>query len=249
MVTTQPTEIPTTDVTTAVPTAAPSVNESAVSSPVVDTPGVNETPEVPASNVTPVEQSLVTPQGILTTTAAPDNNLTVISPDQVSGNTTSSPVDTLSPVPDLNVTNTTPDATGPAATNYTWSDPPLNTSADNPYYLNNESWVIDTPGHTWVMDLNASNNTNYPANIQFDGVNTFSNFGPDFAILINASNVIFDGMGAILDGGGNTMYGIIVNNQTESHPDYPYTSVRSAASASRISPSPVSRRRGYSSIM
>ena len=43
--------------------------------------------------------------------------------------------------------------------------------------------------------------------------NTFSNFGSGFAILINASNVIFDGMGAILDGGGHTEYGIIVNNQ------------------------------------
>ena len=46
--------------------------------------------------------------------------------------------------------------------------------------------------------------------------NTFSGFGTGFAILINASNVIFDGMGAILDGGGHTEYGIIVNNQTAS---------------------------------
>ena len=69
------------------------------------------------------------------------------------------------------------------------------------------------------MDLNASNNTNYPASIQFDGVNTFSNFSQGFAILINASSVIFDGMGAILDGGGHTQYGIIVNNQTASDPD------------------------------
>ena len=67
------------------------------------------------------------------------------------------------------------------------------------------------------MDLNASNNTNYGGSIQFTpSTNTFSNFGTGFAILINASNVIFDGMGAILDGGGHTEYGIIVNNQNAS---------------------------------
>ena len=137
--TTQPTDIPTTEVTTAVPTAAPTVNESAASPPVGDTVVVNETPEDQAPVVTPVEQPLVTPQGNLSTTTAPKNNLTVISPDPVPGNTTSSPVDTLSPIPGLNVTNTTPDASTPSGTNYTWSDPPLNTSAENPYYLNNRA--------------------------------------------------------------------------------------------------------------
>ncbi len=43
---------------------------------------------------------------------------------------------------------------------------------------------------------------------------TFSGFGHDFAIHINSSDVIFEGMGAILDGGGYTQYGILVNNQS-----------------------------------
>ena len=110
--------------------------------------------------------------------------------------------------------NVTQDLPGLPGNNYTWSDPPLNTTHDNPYYLNNQSWVINESGHNWIMDLEPANNTNYPSGIQFDGTNTFSGFGFNFAILINASNVIFDGMGAILNGGGNTEYGIIVNNQS-----------------------------------
>ena len=113
----------------------------------------------------------------------------------------------------MNATNTNPDTNTSAGNNYTWSDPPLNTSAGNPYYLNNQSWVINESGHDWVMDLNATNNSgtvgsNYPAIPSPGSV-------PSFAILINASDVIFDGMGAILDGSLNhTKYGIIVNNQS-----------------------------------
>ena len=173
---------------------------------------MNETPEDPAPVVTPVEQPLVTPQGNLSTTTAPENNLTVISPDPVPGNTTSSPVDTLSPIPGLNVTNTTPDASTPPGTNYTWSDPPLNASDNNPYYTGS-GWIVNESGHVWVMDLNPGNQTPNSGTVTLTG-NTFSGFGTGFAILINASNVIFDGMGAILDGGGHTQYGIIVQNST-----------------------------------
>ena len=74
----------------------------------------------------------------------------------------------------------------------------------------NGFWVINESSHTWTFDLSALNNT-----VNYDpATHTFSNFGPGFALLINASNVIIDGMGAILDGKGMTGYGIIVNNQT-----------------------------------
>jgi len=109
---------------------------------------------------------------------------------------------------DANLTNS---SAGSYGSNYTWSDPPLNTSASNPYYYNNAGWVINVPGHEWVMDLNTSHNTG--SGVTLSG-NTFSGFGSGFAILINTPNVIFDGMGAILNGRGNTEYGIIVNNQS-----------------------------------
>lgn len=84
---------------------------------------------------------------------------------------------------------------------------------DNRYYTINGAagnWVINESGHSWQYDLLAANNS-----INFNPLtNTYTNFGPGFALLINASNVIFDGMGAILNGGGHTEYGIIVNNQT-----------------------------------
>ena len=111
--------------------------------------------------------------------------------------------------------NLTPVPSSQPDTNYTWSDPQLNTTADNPYYQDNQSWVINESGHDWVLDVNPANNTNYADSIQFDSENnTFYNFGSQFAILINASDVIFNGMGAILNGGGKTDYGIIVNNQS-----------------------------------
>ena len=109
-------------------------------------------------------------------------------------------------------------ACGTPGNNYTWSDPPLNTSTtDNPYYHNtggtNGNWVINESGHVWQLDGANSSSPNY-----ISAINTFLNFGPTFAILINASNVIFDGMGATLHGGWVTEYGIIVNNQTAKRP-------------------------------
>ena len=94
------------------------------------------------------------------------------------------------------------------------SDPPLNTSSDNPYYSNsNNNWVINESGHDWIMDLDLNHNNG--SGVTFNlSTKTFSNFGSTFAILINASDVYFDGMGAILDGGGKTQYGILVNNQS-----------------------------------
>ena len=72
------------------------------------------------------------------------------------------------------------------------------------------NWVIQDPGHSWFYDLLPINNT-----VNFNpATNTYTNFGPNFALLINASNTILDGMGAILDGGEVTRYGIIVNNQS-----------------------------------
>ncbi len=72
----------------------------------------------------------------------------------------------------------------------------------------------------WTLDTNVSNNTD-STGVQYSaGNNTFYNFGTgsqSFAILINASRVIFDGMGATLNGQGKTDYGIIVNNQTASN--------------------------------
>ncbi len=95
----------------------------------------------------------------------------------------------------------------------TRSDPPLNTSSDNPYYYNHKGWVINESGHDWVLDLDPSHYSG--TGVQFDSFNkTFSNFGKEFAILINSSDVIFDGMGAIFDGGSYTNYGILVNNQS-----------------------------------
>jgi len=94
------------------------------------------------------------------------------------------------------------------------SDPPLNTSSDNPYYSNsNNNWVINESGHDWIMDLDLNHNNG--SGVTFNlSTKTFSNFGSTFAILINASDVYFDGMGAILDGSGKTKYGILVNNQS-----------------------------------
>ena len=137
-VTDEPTEIPTTVPTTDVtvePTTSPLVNESASSPPVDDTPVVNETPGDPS----PGENT----GGNFTITDIPENNGTICSPDPVPGNTTLVLAGTPAPLPDLNLTNTTPDTCTPSVTNLSWSDPPLNTSADNPYYLNNNGWVID----------------------------------------------------------------------------------------------------------
>ena len=103
---------------------------------------------------------------------------------------------------------------GSEAINSSWSDPPLNTSEENPYFYNNSGWVINESDHTWVLDINPSNNTG-TGSVQYDpGYNMFTGFGQEFAILINASNVIFDGMGAVLNGNNETDYGIIVNNQS-----------------------------------
>ena len=84
----------------------------------------------------------------------------------------------------------------------------------NPYYTFNSVtgqgyWVINQSG-TYRYDLLLANNS-----VNFDKpTNTYTNFGTGFGLLINASNVILDGMGAVLNGGGNTAYGIIVNNQS-----------------------------------
>ena len=109
----------------------------------------------------------------------------------------------------------------------------LNTSADNPYYYNNSGWVINESGHTWALDLFPDNNTG--SGVILSG-NIFSNFGSGFAILINATDVIFDGMGAVLNGGNTTAYGIIVNKQVATNADGTSLGPLSAASASRTSP-------------
>ena len=60
--------------------------------------------------------------------------------------------------------------------------------------------------------------------VNFDQTtNTYTKFGTDFGLLINASNVILDGMGAVLNGGGKTSYGIIVQNSSPT--DYSVLSV------------------------
>ena len=213
VVTTVPTPVPTTANVTAEPTVVPEVTVSPTTLPVVDNPGVNATPEIQAPIVNPGGQPLVAPPGNFTGTIAPENNVTILSPEPLSGNTTSGLVDTASLTPGINATTASP--TSPSGSNYTWSDPPLNTTLDNPYYLiDNQSWVINEPGHNWVMDLNQSNTTGRGITLTD---NIFSGFGSQFGILINASNVIFDGMGAILDGRvNNTQYGIMVNNQNAS---------------------------------
>ena len=218
VVTTIPTVIPTTANVTALPTEVPETTLLPTTPPVVETPTVNVTPEIPAPAISPVEQPLVAPQGNLTGTAAAEKNQTLLSPESVPVNTTSDLAGTADLTPGLNGNMTTPGATNPSGSNYTWSDPPLNTTLDNPYYLvDNQSWVINESGHDWVMDLNPANTTGRGITLSD---NVFSGFGSQFAILINASNVIFDGMGAILDGSVNsTKYGIMVNNQNASNYD------------------------------
>ncbi|MEI6294125.1 MAG: NosD domain-containing protein, partial [Methanomicrobiales archaeon] len=83
---------------------------------------------------------------------------------------------------------------------------PLNTSAGNPYYYNSGPggyWVANISGHGWYLDF----------------------FGPSFsttnsfALLINQSQTIFDGMGKTLSGGMSGNYGIVVKNQTAANYD------------------------------
>ena len=197
-----PTEAPTPD-----PTPVPTMSEVTA---IPTTAEVTTVPTTTEITVAPTE----TQAG-----ASGDTNITGASggsggDTSVQGNTTvdlpgsNASVTTPVPSPDTNSTSLQD------STNYTWSDPPLNTSGSNPYYTGT-GWIVNESGHDWVMDLNISHNTDV-SGVHFDGVNTFSNFGTgsnSFAILINVSNVIFDGMGAILDGGGNTAYGIIVNQQ------------------------------------
>ena len=92
-------------------------------------------------------------------------------------------------------------------------DPALNSSTlSNIFYDNiNRQWVINQSGE-YYLDLSTLNNT---GNVQSDaGTNSFSGFGSGFAILINATNVVLDGMGATLNGNSATSYGIMVNNQS-----------------------------------
>ncbi|MEI6841324.1 MAG: NosD domain-containing protein [Methanomicrobiales archaeon] len=208
----KPTAIPTIIEVTADPTTVPQVTILPTSPPVTDTAVLNETIELPPPVVTPIEQPLATPHENLTPTVAPENNVALITSDSLLGNTTSELVDTLTPILESNTSVITPDATGQTENNYTWSDPPLNTSADNPYYTGT-GWVINVPGHDWTMDMNSSNNTGSGVTLS---ENVFSGFGSDFAILINTGNVIFDGMGAILNGKNATRYGIIVQNSPAS---------------------------------
>jgi parallel beta-helix repeat protein len=228
-VTTQPTDIPTTVVTTPVPLEEPPVNESATSSPAVDIPVVNDTTEGSSSNGTP-DQPMVTPQGNIAIPSEPDINLTVTSPEQTSGNLTPGLVDNTTVTLDLSATAPKPDTKTSAGCNYTWSDPPLNTSMGNQYYTG-DGWIINESGHVWQLDL-ANISTSGPGIIKSD--NTLTGFGNGFAILINASNVIFDGMGAILQGNGNTDYGIIVNNQTADTPGGPSLGPLSGISITNI---------------
>ena len=97
-------------------------------------------------------------------------------------------------------------------------DPPLNTSMSNIFYDNiSGDWVINQSGE-YYLDLSILNNSG-SGKVQYSDSNTtFSGFGSGFAILINATNVILNGMGAILNGNETTQYGIIVNNQTALNP-------------------------------
>jgi parallel beta-helix repeat protein len=130
------------------------------------------------------------------------------------------PIPMLTPVPltaDITASYTL-SAKNAIANGNARADLPLNTCSANIFYDPvDRDWVINKSGE-YYLDLSTSNNSG--PGVRYNGSHTtFYNFGPDFAILINASNVILNGMGAILNGGGTTQYGIIVNAQVSGNND------------------------------
>jgi parallel beta-helix repeat protein len=215
-----PTEIVTAE-PTSVPTDIPTITPTDVSLQTDDNTTVPPSESSAQTTVLPTQS----PTPTLPVESLENGTDTPASPD--SGNATSGLLGTdnasiANPaVPDTNSTDI-PAITNSSEQSLTTNtsspydalvDPPLNTSSSNMYYDPvGKEWVINQSG-VYYLDLSTSNNSG--SGVLFDGTtNTFSNFGSGFGILINASNVILDGMGAIFDGGRNTQYGIIVNNQT-----------------------------------
>ena len=100
--------------------------------------------------------------------------------------------------------------------NETFIDPPLNTTAGCSYYKlltgGNGHWVIDQAGYYYLDVANSTRNVDTTTG-------TFYNFGSSntqttYAIWIKVSDVILDGMNTILNGGGKTDYGIMVDSGT-----------------------------------
>ncbi len=211
-----------------------SLNSPNLSSPDAGYSSVPDVTTIPDSEHTVFTQ--VTPEMVIPIVNTPDStiqqpidteiplqpNPTITKSPQV----TDTPIDTpgLNEIPDVNPTKNESffglnipqgEVNSQITPEITWSDPPLNSSASNPYYSSsNSNWVINESGHDWTMDLDPSHNTGTGVTLSN---NTFSGFGWSFAILINSPDVMFDGMGAILDGGGKTSYGILVNNQSSNN--------------------------------